>query len=177
MHPILGDSWDFTKRVFNGMEHCVFNVVGNIIRCMANAGQMKWTKTRMRLEHSHGRFLDVKIGRGQDPCPWSLSPDRQNEIEALTRDVLKCCAEWPQLEMIFSEPKNMKIADTLAICGDRGAYIISISDLQPEYKKLFIDLVRQMGSLIEKVPSIGIAEQTKLTQTLALVCRIQDIID
>ena len=61
----------------------------------------------------------------------------------------------------------MKIADTLAFCGDRGAYFIGLMDIDVEYKILFLQIVRSLNVFLLKAPQKAELEKANVN----LVCK------
>ena len=63
--------------------------------------------------------------------PWHGSIARLQEIDALCVGKLKVCAEWPALTAVFGSARKLKIAEALAFAGDRGAYLLALTDVDP----------------------------------------------
>lgn len=72
------------------------------------------------------------------------------QINRLCLEVLKVPSEWPALTEVYSECKGMKIAESLALAGDRGAYLLGLSDMQQEHKKALIEFMQLLGKLLLK---------------------------
>jgi hypothetical protein len=51
---------------------------------------------------------------------------------------------------IFGQWSKMKIADALALAGDRGAYMLGLTDVTEDIKQALIEFIRQLGSLLRK---------------------------
>lgn len=58
------------------------------------------------------------------------------------------CPDLPS----FLECSKMKIAEAMGFLGDPGCYAISHLDMDPEYKRMFINLFRAASRLLVKVP-------------------------
>jgi len=56
---------------------------------------------------------------------------------------------WPGLIRVFSKDfEKLKLAELLAFCGDRGKYLVGLTDVDPVLKALFIQLLDLMGKFI-----------------------------
>ncbi len=64
----------------------------------------------------------------------------------------KVCKDWVPITAMFEFEHRMKIADCLAFCGDRGAYLIGLMDTREDYKILFLQLVRSLNVFLLKSP-------------------------
>ena len=49
---------------------------------------------------------------------------------------------YPTVRSVFLDLGFMKTAETLLLAGDAGAYILSLLDIEPVYRDLFIELLR-----------------------------------
>ena len=49
---------------------------------------------------------------------------------------------YPGVRSLFADLGFMKTAETLLLAGDAGAYIMSHLDLAPNYRELFIEVLR-----------------------------------
>jgi hypothetical protein len=60
--------------------------------------------------------------RRKEAAYWWVEEERMAEIDDLCRD-LKCAQGWPAMGLLFGNYKSMKIAEALALAGDRGVYL------------------------------------------------------
>ena len=50
--------------------------------------------------------------------------------------------------------RKLKIAESLAFCGDRGVYLIALLDIEPVYRDMIIELLKICCELMKKTTSI-----------------------
>jgi hypothetical protein len=77
---------------------------------------------------------------------------------------------WPDLIRVFSKDyEKLKLAELLAFCGDRGVYLVGLTDIADDHKKLFIDLLSLIGEYIRVVSTKRQAREVhnKLIDVLA----------
>ena len=68
------------------------------------------------------------------------SKKRAADIDKLLVQVLKVPSSWSLLRTLLTSTVGIKIADCLALCGDLGAYVIGLTDMDEKFKKIFIHL-------------------------------------
>ena len=105
-------------------------------------------------------------------CPiasWHLSKKCKAVMTALIASQrLKVPNSWPPTSAYFSEDyEKIKIAESMAFCGDRGAYFLSLTDIQPAVRDEFIELLHIAGSFVNK--TMTPAEQRELQRRLVQV--------
>ena len=54
---------------------------------------------------------------------WLGTKARFGKLDAVCRDRLKVPVDWPEVTAVFTDWSKMKIAETLSMAGDRGAYV------------------------------------------------------
>ena len=69
------------------------------------------------------------------------SKKRAADIDMLLAHQLKVPSNWPNLRTLLTSTVGIKIADCLALCGDLGAYVIGLTDMDGKFKKIFIHLL------------------------------------
>ena len=69
------------------------------------------------------------------------SKKRAADIDKLLVHLLKVPSNWPNLRTLLTSTVGIKIADCLALCGDLGAYVIGLTDMDGKFKKIFIHLL------------------------------------
>ena len=82
--------------------------------------------------------------------PWTTSKARVGQINLLCAEQLRVPADWPGVSEVLSDVTKMKIAESLALAGDRGAYILGLTDMDASYKEVLIEFIRLLGRLIMK---------------------------
>jgi hypothetical protein len=59
---------------------------------------------------------------------------------------------WPNLTRVFSKRYvHLRLSEVLAFCGDRGRYLIGLTDIHPTCKSLFVRLLTCAGKFIRHV--------------------------
>ena len=77
---------------------------------------------------------------------------------------------WPMMLDFFSdEYERMKIAEALAFTDDMGVYLTNLTDIQPDYKELFIGMLKLSSTFVSKTPKTE-AELKDLQKNL--VCTV-----
>ena len=69
------------------------------------------------------------------------SKRRAAQIDKLLTTDLKVPSNWIKLRPLLTSTVGLKIADCLALCGDFGAYVIGLTDMDHKFKELFIRLL------------------------------------
>jgi hypothetical protein len=63
---------------------------------------------------------------------------------------IRVARDWPPVLNIFCHEQRLKIADSLAFCGDRGAYFIGLLDIELKYKVAFLQVIRALNVFLLK---------------------------
>jgi hypothetical protein len=145
---------------------------GNVIKQMLNyirntnkKGKVKFspevrTYETEKLKRFTGLQADLrpKNERGKDPkyppAPWVASKPVQNAIDDMLQN-LKLPSCYPGVRSVFADLGFMKTAETLLLAGDAGAYILSLLDIQEDYRDLFIEILRLIERCMRKVSTPG----------------------
>ena len=64
---------------------------------------------------------------------------------------LKFPSAWPSIQDALTATSTLKIAEALALCGDMGQYVVSLLDIDTEYKRVFITALQVLNRLLVKV--------------------------
>ena len=84
---------------------------------------------------------------------WLGTKARFGKLDAVCRDRLKVPVDWPEVTAVFTDWSKMKIAETLSMAGDRGAYLTGLTDVSEPTKKIFIRLFKVLGRMVAKALS------------------------
>ena len=93
-------------------------------------------------------------------APWHCTPSRRAAIDRLLDGGLPSPADWTQPYPVFGRKGRAKIAESLWHLSDAGVYILSLCDMAPEYKVLFIKAVRALEPAMAKTHTT--AEWTRI---------------
>jgi hypothetical protein len=85
-------------------------------------------------------------------APWHVSEKFKNILGALISYLQNLIPNgWPAMSNFFSdEYQKLKIAEGLLFMGDVGCYLLGLTDLPSDVKKVFIDVVRISGKFLLK---------------------------
>lgn len=65
---------------------------------------------------------------------------------------MKVPKDWPNLTRVFSKRYvHLRLSEVLAFCGDRGRYLIGLTDISDQCKSIFIRLLACAGRFIRHV--------------------------
>jgi len=146
--PAEGTHWNKIQKTLLDPDHQFHNFVKNAICITGNLKQMKFSKGRRTGEKALGRFKDKQV-------PFHASTGCQARINHLCV-VLKMPAGWPALTPLFRDCSKFKIAESLALCGDRGKYLFQFLDIDERIRKEFIQALHVFGELMKKVGTIHV---------------------
>ena len=96
-----------------------------------------------------GRFPELAEKKGKKQKgeskwpkpPWVSPPANQDDVNSLPGRV-QYPTGWPALRAIFLDLGFMKTSETLLLAGDVGAYVLRHAGIAPEYRDLFIEVLR-----------------------------------
>ena len=126
------------------LAHGLWNMVKNVLDLVTKSGKMHLKPSRRAEEEARGRF----VGIGSKP-PWvATEVSREAVSDALL--ALKVPTDWPGNPDIRNGGAGMKIAEGLALCGDRGPWIIGQLDIDDEYCTLLGDVLASAGACLKK---------------------------
>ena len=103
-----------------------------------------------------GRFKNMLSAAN---APWKGTDECLQMIGWLIESrLMKIPYGWPSMINYFSKNdkkgvKNMKLAEALAFCGDRGVYLTALVDMDPRVKKVFLEVLNISCGLIKKANS------------------------
>jgi hypothetical protein len=81
-----------------------------------------------------------KVAKNPKP-PWACPKEDIEWVESIIGQ-LKTPSSWPPVRKFFTDVGHMKTSETLLFASDVGAYFLRHIDIDPEYRDLFIRLVR-----------------------------------
>ena len=119
-------------------------------------GNMNFQGKHLEREKTMGRFKHMLSAAG---APWKGSDECLQYIGWLiVSKLMKVPYGWPSMINYFHKNenkgvKNMKLAEALAFCGDRGVYLTALVDMDPRVKKVFLEVLNVSCGLIKKANS------------------------
>ena len=137
--------WNKIHRTILDPDHQFHNFVKNVICIVGNLKHMAFTKAKRKGEWKLDRFTAQKV-------PFHASIDCQARINHLCV-TLKLPNGWPALSPLFTDCSKFKIAESLALCGDRGVYLFQFLDIDERTRQVLIKSLTIFGELLQKVPS------------------------
>ena len=161
----FGDTWDMIKRIAVDPAHQFHNLVKDYLALILDLDSKKFRPEDLAKEQKHGRFEGI----GMKTVPWHVSKKFKNILTKLQKS-LKIPDGWPMMLDFFSdEYERMKIAEALAFTDDMGVYLTNLTDIQPDYKELFIGMLKLSSTFVSKTPKTE-AELKDLQKNL--VCTV-----
>ena len=149
----------------NDSAHAFGNLVKQILKTFCSQGKMNATAAKMEFERLLGRFTDAENRN----LPFQATTPRGLLVEAIMRR-LKSPQGWAKIRYYFSNPSNMKLVEFLRVLSDTGVYYVTLLDLDPEYTRLFIELIQATEFLLDKEPMLPVdfsAATRRLVRVLA----------
>ena len=126
------------------LAHGLWNMVKNVLDLVTASGKMHLKTSRRAEEVGRGRFITVP-----HKPPWVASEASQDTVcNALL--ALKVPTDWPANPDISNGGASMKIAEGLALCGDRGQWIIGQLDIDVAYSNVLVDMLGSAGACMKK---------------------------
>ena len=146
---------DKIKHTMYDLAHQFGNVIKHMLSYIRNTnkkGKLKFsheartyeTETLQRFPLLRADMRPKKVRKDEPKrrqTPWVASKQVQNAIDDLLPQ-MKLPSCYPTVRSVFLDLGFMKTAETLLLAGDAGAYILSLLDIEPEYRDLFIELLR-----------------------------------
>ena len=162
----FGPNWDMIRRVAVDPAHELHNLVKDMLGLLLSDGAMDFKPKRLAEEKLMGRFKNLQNSR---QAAWILSAKRKLILDALIESrQLKVPEAWPRILNYFNEDyEKIKLAESMAFCGDRGAYFIGLTDIAPALQKNFIELLKVAGGFIAKTSKP--ADLNRLNDRLVVV--------
>jgi hypothetical protein len=69
--------------------------------------------------------------------------------------------------------RKLKIAESLAFCGDRGVYLTALLDIDPVYREMIIELLKICCSLMKKSTSAPVELQKVQKRFVMLLTKLE----
>ena len=135
----------------NDSAHAFGNLVKQILKTFCSQGKMNATAAKMEFERLLGRFTDAE----NNNLPFQATTNRGLMVEVIMRR-LKSPQGWAKIRYYFSNPSNMKLVELLRVLSDTGVYYVTLLDLDPEYTRLFIELIQATEFLLDKEPMLPV---------------------
>ena len=126
------------------LAHGMWNMVKNVMDLVTASGKMHLKPARRAEEVARGRFTAVAA-----KPPWVASEASKEAVSDVLL-ALKVPTDWPANPDITSGGAAMKIAEGLALCGDRGQWIMGQLDIDPVYCNVLVDVLASAGALLKK---------------------------
>jgi hypothetical protein len=162
----FGKHWDMIGRIAVDPAHEMHNLVRDMLGLLLSEGAMDFKKKRLDEEKKMSRFKNLKKPKD---AGWIISAKRKAILDNLiARHELKVPEAWPRIINYFNEDFiKIKLAESMAFCGDRGAYFIGLTDVAPALRNNFIELLKVTGGFIAKTSAK--ANLKKLNNRLLVV--------
>ena len=135
----------FISRTMYDLAHGFWNLAKNVIDLVCKAGKMNLKPARKEDEIARGRFRDLPSRH-----PWVASHDSLQTVAAHLM-TLKVPVDWPANPPFGEGSGGMKIAEGLAICGERGQWIIDQLDIDDEYCSVIVGVLAAAAAFLKKV--------------------------
>ena len=126
------------------LSHGLWNMVKNAMDLVTASGKMHFKPARRAEEAARGRFLNLA-----SRPPWVASEASQEAVSNVLL-TLKVPTDWPANPDISNGGAGMKIAEGLALCGDRGQWIIGQLDVDAKFLTVLVDLLASAGACLKK---------------------------
>jgi hypothetical protein len=146
---LFGEDFDKVQRFGHDPAHGLANLVANMSQSISDTNKMKLTKKKLALEHAMGRFRNLRSAKN---APWTASKKRLEQVDLLLRE-LRIPTDWPCIQDAFTGASSLKIAESIALIGDLGLYVMSVLDISPLYRNLFQDTIIAFRPLLAKAPT------------------------
>jgi hypothetical protein len=82
-----------------------------------------------------------------------VSKESGNAAQTVVRS-LKSPLGVPTIRDVYTNPTNAKIAESIAMIGNRGAYFIGLTDLSVEVRNIILSFLSAAATFLEKLPEI-----------------------
>lgn len=105
-------------------------------------------------------FLSIYMSLHDSQAGFVCSKKRAEEIDLLLTTELKVPSCWSKPRVLLTSTTGIKIADCLALCGDYGAYVIGLTDIEDTFKQLFI---RLLNNIIKPILQCSPSDAVELT--------------
>ena len=136
--------WVLSRTMYD-LAHGFWNLAKNVIDLVCANGKMHLKPARRAEERARGRFVDLP----QRP-PWVPTPASLERVAAQLME-LKVPVDWPANPPFGEGAGGMKIAEGLAMCGERGQWIIGQLDIDDEYCAVLVGVLEAAAAFLKKV--------------------------
>lgn len=150
----FGEAFDKVKRTGCDPAHAIAHLSIELLCLILNSGSMVCKPAKIKYEQEElGRFLDIKVNETTcSSVPWHATKQSVLAMtELLAQQALRVPKDWPSVSECLAAPKKMKLAEAIALCGPIGCYVVDKLDLDPDYRKIFVDTLRAASPLLLKV--------------------------
>ena len=127
------------------LAHGFWNLAKNVIDLVSKSGKMHLKPARKDEEIARGRFTDLPTRH-----PWVATPDSLQTVAGHLM-ALKVPVDWPANPPFGEGAGGMKIAEGLALCGERGQWIIGQLDIPDEYCSVIVGVLAGAAAFLKKV--------------------------
>ena len=128
------------------LAHGFWNLAKNVIDLVCAAGKMHLKPARKADELARGRFGDLP-----SRPPWVATPASLAMVSAHLLE-LKVPVDWPANPPFGEGLGSMKIAEGLAMCGERGQWIIGQLDIDDNvYCNMLVDVLASTGACLKNM--------------------------
>lgn len=130
--------FDKTKACIPDPAHMIYNTTCDILALICNMGKASYTPVRRQYDANMNRSYSELRGRR----PWRMSSQRERELDAVLQELnASLPSGWPNMASTFSRLADVGVSEGLGFAGPLGVYIISQTDIDPAYTKLFSNLL------------------------------------
>ena len=129
------------------LAHGFWNMAKNVLDLVTASGKMKLKPTRRDEEVARGRFTTMPKDAAK--MPWVASSAAKDSLSNHLL-ALKVPTDWPANPDITNGGAGMKIAEGLALCGDRGQWIIGQLGIDIVYNNVLVDVLAGAGACLRK---------------------------
>jgi hypothetical protein len=144
----FGEDWDMIKRIAVDPAHQFTNLVKDYLALVLDLDSKKFRAEDLTKEQEHGRFRDIEM----KSVPWHVSKKYKNILSKLQKS-LKIPEGWPMMLDFFSdEYERIKMAEAMAFTDDVGLYFSNLTDIEKDYKELFVELLKLSSTFVSKTP-------------------------
>ena len=146
---VLGGEFNVINQSFHDLHHCFSVVIADILGLVSNSGQMKFSRFRKDIESKKLlRFVDARYRTRNERLPWACSSTRLAQVNRIIESV-----RFPSgQEEMKPVGEYMKMAQKIKLAGPRGRWLLSIMDMDSDYKEKFIAVLDIMHELRQKPP-------------------------
>ena len=127
------------------LAHGFWNLAKNVIDLVSKSGKMHLKPARKDEEIARGRFLGLPTRP-----PWVATAAALQTVAGHLM-ANKVPVDWPANPSIGDGAGGMKIAEGLAMCGERGQWIIGQLDIPDDYCAVIVGVLAAAAAFLKKV--------------------------